>query len=296
VSIRLRYSNLGRLIVEAGRALTCCCDGGKGCTHVIYCPITHHYICYDVTLSTLPCIAIPLTYFGYDPGPVLGWTAPMYMRLFGLCYVRSGCTLDLHISASVHGPWTPYRNVSINPCGGNNPAPYVHPNGTVYVVFTDYDMGLWRAPSWEGPFELVTIGACGGGEDPSLYLDKHGRFHCLFHASPFSNPDIAIGHAFSLDGYEWRVAAEPAANSTIEFAGGLGAVVHGKRERPHLTISINGGIADLEAVETHLQHVDGVMLGRAAYQEPGLLGAVDRRVFGSGEDVTAFEAVERYRP
>jgi len=69
-----------------------------------------------------------------------------------------------------------------------------------------------------------------------------------------------------------------------------------KRERPHLTIAINGGVADLEAVETHLQHVDGVMMGRAAYHEPGLLGTVDRRVFGVGDDVTAFEAVERYRP
>ncbi|WP_233245096.1 tRNA-dihydrouridine synthase, partial [Caulobacter sp. HMWF009] len=69
-----------------------------------------------------------------------------------------------------------------------------------------------------------------------------------------------------------------------------------KRERPHLTIAINGGVADLEAVEIHLQHVDGVMMGRAAYHEPGLLGTVDRRVFGVGDDVTAFEAVERYRP
>ena len=154
-----------------------------------------------------------------------------------------GCTLDLHVSASVHGPWTPYRNVSINPCGGNNPAPWVHPNGTVYVVFTDYDMGLWSAPSWEGPFELVTTGACGGGEDPSLYVDKRGRFHCLFHASPFSNPDIAIGHAFSADGFAWTVGAEPAANSTIQYAGGLGAVVHGKRERPHLFMDAAGDIA-----------------------------------------------------
>jgi tRNA-dihydrouridine synthase A len=69
-----------------------------------------------------------------------------------------------------------------------------------------------------------------------------------------------------------------------------------KRERPDLTIVINGGVADLDAAETHLAHVDGVMLGRAAYHEPGLLGAVDRRVFGSGPDVSEFEAVERYKP
>src|SRR6185312_1178416 len=44
-----------------------------------------------------------------------------------------------------------------------------------------------------------------------------------------------------------------------------------KRERPALTILVNGGIADLEQAAAHLDHVDGVMLGRAAYQNPALL-------------------------
>jgi len=70
-----------------------------------------------------------------------------------------------------------------------------------------------------------------------------------------------------------------------------------KRERPQLTIVINGGVASLDEAEAHLAHVDGVMLGRAAYHEPGLLGEVDRRLFGeAGPDVGMFEAVERYRP
>ncbi|MEH0196180.1 tRNA dihydrouridine(20/20a) synthase DusA [Caulobacter sp. CCNWLY153] len=70
-----------------------------------------------------------------------------------------------------------------------------------------------------------------------------------------------------------------------------------KRERPELTISINGGVPGVDAALEHLEHVDGVMLGRAAYHEAGLLGAVDRRVFGLDlPDVTPFEAVERYRP
>ncbi len=70
-----------------------------------------------------------------------------------------------------------------------------------------------------------------------------------------------------------------------------------KRERPHLTIVINGGIASLDQAVAHLAHVDGVMMGRAAYQEPGLLGAVDRLLFGeTGEDVDPFEALARYRP
>jgi hypothetical protein len=126
-----------------------------------------------------------------------------------------------------------YTNATITPCGGNNPAPWVHPNGTVYVVFTDHGMGLWSAPTWRGPYTLVTSGACGGGEDPSLFLDARGHWHCLFHRSPFSIPDIAIGHSFSEDGLQWSTAAQAAANSSIEFKE-WGVVVHGKRERPHL--------------------------------------------------------------
>ncbi len=69
-----------------------------------------------------------------------------------------------------------------------------------------------------------------------------------------------------------------------------------KAERPELTIVINGGIGSLDEAEAHLRHVDGVMLGRAAYHTPGLLGEVDARIFGGGETVDAFEAVRRYRP
>lgn len=75
-----------------------------------------------------------------------------------------------------------------------------------------------------------------------------------------------------------------------------------KRERPHLSISINGGIASLDEAQAHLDdadgvRLDGVMLGRAAYHEPAILGEADRRLFGEdGADVDAFEALERYRP
>ena len=68
-----------------------------------------------------------------------------------------------------------------------------------------------------------------------------------------------------------------------------------KRERPDLTITINGGVASLDEAEAHLADVDGVMLGRAAYHTPALLGQVDRRLFGDGEDVAPAEAVEAYR-
>lgn len=44
-----------------------------------------------------------------------------------------------------------------------------------------------------------------------------------------------------------------------------------KQERPHLTIEINGGIKTFDETQQHLQHVDGVMIGREAYHNPYLL-------------------------
>lgn len=66
-----------------------------------------------------------------------------------------------------------------------------------------------------------------------------------------------------------------------------------KAARPALEIIINGGITDLQACEAHLVHVDGVMLGRAAYHEPYTLAEVDQRFFESDRPVaTRREALE----
>ncbi len=46
-------------------------------------------------------------------------------------------------------------------------------------------------------------------------------------------------------------------------------------------MSINGGIKSLEEAKEHLRHMDGVMVGREAYQNPGILAAVDREIFGA---------------
>ncbi|MCP3168674.1 tRNA dihydrouridine(20/20a) synthase DusA [Myxococcus qinghaiensis] len=56
-----------------------------------------------------------------------------------------------------------------------------------------------------------------------------------------------------------------------------------KQELPHLDISINGGIKTLDAAAEHLAHVDGVMIGRAVYENPYLLAEADRRFFGAEE-------------
>lgn len=66
-----------------------------------------------------------------------------------------------------------------------------------------------------------------------------------------------------------------------------------KQDRPALTIVLNGGIATLDEIEGHLAHVDGVMIGRAAYQNPALLAQVDARLFG-GEYRNIEAALEAY--
>jgi len=63
---------------------------------------------------------------------------------------------------------------------------------------------------------------------------------------------------------------------------------------PELTVVLNGGLADLDRAEAALAWADGVMLGRAAYQEPWLLSQVDSRLFGQAPPVSErAELVER---
>ena len=52
-----------------------------------------------------------------------------------------------------------------------------------------------------------------------------------------------------------------------------------KQDVPALEIVLNGGVQSLDEAEAHLAQVDGVMLGRAAYQTPAILAEVDRRFF-----------------
>ncbi len=70
-----------------------------------------------------------------------------------------------------------------------------------------------------------------------------------------------------------------------------------KAARPDLTVVINGGIGDLDAAAGHLAHVDGVMLGRAAYQTPYILADVDRKLFGcSSQPADRTEVLEMLVP
>lgn len=70
-----------------------------------------------------------------------------------------------------------------------------------------------------------------------------------------------------------------------------------KRAYPALEICINGGITTLDEAKEHLRHVDGVMVGRAAYESPYLLAQVDQRFFGAiATPLSRHEIVEAFLP
>lgn len=70
-----------------------------------------------------------------------------------------------------------------------------------------------------------------------------------------------------------------------------------KRHYPDVPIVLNGGLATLAQIAAEGQGLDGVMIGRAAYQEPALLMAVDAQIFGAAPAVeNRVAAVEAFLP
>jgi tRNA-dihydrouridine synthase A len=65
-----------------------------------------------------------------------------------------------------------------------------------------------------------------------------------------------------------------------------------KRDFPHLTIAINGGITTNEQIGEQLQQVDGVMLGREAYHHPWLISTWDEQFFGHSPSLLDRDAIE----
>ncbi|MCL1045693.1 tRNA dihydrouridine(20/20a) synthase DusA [Shewanella electrodiphila] len=70
-----------------------------------------------------------------------------------------------------------------------------------------------------------------------------------------------------------------------------------KRDYADLNISINGGVKSLEDSLSHLQQLDGVMIGREAYQNPYLLAKVDQLIYGEEKPViTREQVIEQMMP
>lgn len=68
-----------------------------------------------------------------------------------------------------------------------------------------------------------------------------------------------------------------------------------KRDFPHLNVIINGGITTLEQAQHQLNYVDGVMIGRAAYQTPNILATIDQLFYDDQQEtVSQHEILEQY--
>jgi tRNA-dihydrouridine synthase A len=106
-------------------------------------------------------------------------------------------------------------------------------------------------------------------QDPELALDTLAR------GVIEAGADALIVHARKA----WLNGLSPKENRDIPPLD-YGRVYRLKAAMPNVPIIINGGIASLDEAKRHLAHVDGVMLGRAAYQEPWRLLSVDPDLFG----------------
>jgi tRNA-dihydrouridine synthase A len=94
----------------------------------------------------------------------------------------------------------------------------------------------------------------------------------------------------------WLQGLSPKENRDIPPLD-YGRVHRLKARLPEVPVSINGGIGSLAEAQVQLEHVGGVMLGRAAYQDPGLLLGVDPLLFGeTAPAADAFEAIEAFEP
>ncbi|WP_373291679.1 tRNA dihydrouridine(20/20a) synthase DusA [Bradyrhizobium guangdongense] len=124
-------------------------------------------------------------------------------------------------------------------------------------------------------------------QDPEVALDTLAR------AVVATGCDVLIVHARKA----WLNGLSPKENRDIPPLD-YDRVYRLKRAMPDVPIIINGGVLTLDEAQAHLAHVDGVMLGRAAYQEPWRLLSVDSEIFGeaapSATMQDAFEAMMPY--
>lgn len=157
------------------------------------------------------------------------------------------------------------------------------------------------------------IGACLMAE-PSLVRE------CLQAMAEHSQVPVTIKHRIGLDdddSYETLVAfvdQVQGGHCQVFYVHARNAILQGlspkqnreipplqyakvyrlKQDFPHLQIIINGGIETLSDGQAHLQQVDGVMLGRAAYHNSALLLDVDQQIFNTGKPLDRQHIVDGY--
>jgi tRNA-dihydrouridine synthase A len=118
----------------------------------------------------------------------------------------------------------------------------------------------------------VTVKCRIGVDEQDAYADLHRFVETLIAAGL----QVLIVHARKA----WLHGLSPKENREIPPLD-YPRVYRLKREFPQLTLVINGGIVAVEAAQTHVQNVDGVMLGRAAYHDPYVLARIEHALYGT---------------
>lgn len=134
----------------------------------------------------------------------------------------------------------------------------------------------------------VTV-KCRIGVDDQVPADVLPDFAMRMHAA---GADALIVHARMA----WLEGLSPKQNRDVPPLD-YPLVYSVKQRFPSWPISINGGVTSLQAALAHLQHVDGVMMGRAAYHEPYVLARVDNELFGGQSPVLSrHQVIDQYLP
>ena len=163
----------------------------------------------------------------------------------------------LHHAKTPAGPWRP----ALGPRSCGMPTAAFHPNGTLYVICGNgerivaaegnWSSGSWRdvhGSNWSRPHLW---------EDPSLWFDRHGHWHVIFHVyhlDPYAAHNEAYsGHAYSEDGVLWHFSDSEPFNGTVSFAGGA-RQTFSTRERPQLVFSHGGRRGDASKLSSSSRH------------------------------------------
>jgi len=159
----------------------------------------------------------------------------------------------LHRSRTPAGPWTPVvlaAGANLRAC--NNPSPYVHPNGTLFVLCKWF---FQTAPRPEGPYTDPIPVSVGGPnelnisrnwEDPFLWTDRRGNFHALSHTwtAELYPANSISGHAYSTDGHVWFSSPIEPYNATVAFSDST-SHYFATMERPKLVFGGHDGLTPL---------------------------------------------------
>jgi len=148
----------------------------------------------------------------------------------------------LHTATDPAGPWTPQNPPGLGGC--NNPAPWVFPNGTIFLMCSQGGNNMYTASSWKGPWtgrQLIWSGDAGATsiwEDPFIWHDQRGFWKMIAHVYPQTGSsknfwDRVSGYGYSLDGLHWtRFPWQPYTNE-VEHSDGT-TTAYTTRERPKI--------------------------------------------------------------